>query len=329
MSVAIEKTGEPGSRLTCQRNSAEAAIPLNEALALSPSSSPLSPARAVCPLCPHACALTEERFGVCGARVARDGAVVADSYGKLTALALDPIEKKPLACFHPGSMILSVGSYGCNLTCPFCQNSDIARAHGGGNNGNRHSPALRLHTYTPTELVEIALSLKNRGNIGIAYTYNEPLINYEFVSDTAQLMRKAGMLNVIVTNGYINEEPLAALLPHLDAANIDLKGFTQTFYDRLGAPRGLATAKRSIELAARAIHVEVTTLIIPGLNDSTDEIEQLAAWLADVNPQIPLHLTRFHPAYRMLNVTPTPRDTIYTLARIASRHLQTVLSGNM
>jgi pyruvate formate lyase activating enzyme len=261
---------------------------------------------------------------------------VADSYGKLTALALDPIEKKPLARFRPGSMILSVGSYGCNLACPFCQNSDIARARGGNGsdgsdtaNGNHHASALRFHTYTPPELVETALSLKNRGNIGVAYTYNEPLINYEFVSDTAQLAHEAGLLNVIVTNGYINEGPLAALLPHLDAANIDLKGFTQTFYDRLNAPGGLATAKRSIELAARAIHVEVTTLIIPGLNDSANEIERLAAWLADVNPQIPLHLTRFHPAYRMLNVPPTSRETIHTLIRVASQHLQTVLPGNM
>jgi pyruvate formate lyase activating enzyme len=248
---------------------------------------------------------------------------VADSYGKLTALALDPIEKKPLARFRPGSMVLSAGSYGCNLACPFCQNSDIARAHGGNN------LAPRLQTNTPAQLIETALSLKNRGNIGIAYTYNEPLINYEFVSDTARLAHEAGLLNVIVTNGYINEGPLAALLPHLDAANIDLKGFTQAFYDRLGAPRGLATAKRSIELAARVIHVEVTTLIIPGLNDSADEIERLATWLASINPQIPLHLTRFHPAYRMLNVPPTPRETIHTLIRVASQHLQTVLPGNM
>jgi pyruvate formate lyase activating enzyme len=296
--------------------------------------------------------LAEGRFGVCGARVARSGSVVSDSYGRLTALALDPIEKKPLARFRPGSMIVSVGSYGCNLACPFCQNSEIARARGdhlsesdeqlgeqlggrpsgnGAGRGDRPSAHPRLSSYSPVALVETATSLKSRGNIGIAYTYNEPLINYEFVLDTARLAHEAGLLNVIVTNGYINEEPLATLLPHLDAANIDLKGFTQAFYDRLGAPDGLTAAKRSIELAAHAsnVHLEVTTLIIPSLNDSAAEMEQLASWLASVSPHIPLHLTRFHPAYRMLNVPPTPRATIHHLARVASRHLQTVLPGNM
>ncbi|MDR0347650.1 MAG: AmmeMemoRadiSam system radical SAM enzyme [Coriobacteriales bacterium] len=280
----------------------------------------------VCPLCPHACALTEGNFGVCGGRVARGGAVVADNYGRLTALALDPIEKKPLAAFHPASTILSVGSYGCNLSCPFCQNSSIARLRG-DRLGQLGAP--RIDTRTPNELVETALTLKKRGNIGIAYTYNEPLIGYEFVTDTAKLAHEAGLLNVIVTNGYVNEAPLVALLPHLDAANIDLKGFTQDFYHRVGAPKGLATVKRSIELAAPVIHVEVTTLISPGLNDNTEEIESLARWLAEIDPHIPLHLTRFHPSYRMLDVAPTPRATIHHLIAVAQRHLHTVLPGNL
>jgi pyruvate formate lyase activating enzyme len=248
--------------------------------------------------------------------------VIADNYSRLTALALDPIEKKPLARFHPRSMILSVGSYGCNLNCPFCQNSNIARARGS-------QPSLRFNEHTPGALIEIALALKDRGNIGIAYTYNEPLIGYEFVLDTARLAHEVGLLNVIVTNGYINEDPFAALLPHIDAANIDLKGFTQDFYNRVGASNGLATVKRSIELAARALHVEVATLIIPGLNDSTAEIERLATWLASIDQNIPLHLTRFHPAYRMLDVSPTPRATIHRLVDVAARHLHTVLTGNM
>jgi pyruvate formate lyase activating enzyme len=283
------------------------------------------PARTLCPLCPHACTLEEGHFGICGARVARNGSVIAENYGKLTALALDPIEKKPLARFHPGSMILSAGSYGCNLNCPFCQNSDIARMR--GDRLEHSTPSLA--EYTPEALVDAALKLKSRKNIGIAYTYNEPLVGYEFIRDTAQLAHKAGLLNVIVTNGYLNEEPLTALLPHLDAANIDLKGFCQSFYDRVGAPNGLKTVKRSIELASRAMHVEVTTLIITGLNDSPTEIEQLATWLATINPTIPLHLTRFHPAHRMLTTPPTPRQTIHTLIAVASRHLQTVLPGNM
>jgi pyruvate formate lyase activating enzyme len=277
--------------------------------------------RLTCPLCPHACALAEGQFGVCGARVARNGAIVADNYGRLTALALDPIEKKPLARFYPGSMILSAGSYGCNLTCPFCQNSTIARQR-----GDRLGP--RLDERTPAQLVQTAQSLTDQGNIGIAYTYNEPLVGYEFVADVAKRAHAAGLLNVIVTNGYINEDAFAALLPSLDAANIDLKAFTQAFYDRLGAPQGLATVQRSIELAARLIHVEVTTLIIDGFNDDEDEMDQLATWLADISPHIPLHLTRFHPAYRMLDVPPTPRDTIRRLTNVASRHLQTVLRGN-
>jgi pyruvate formate lyase activating enzyme len=281
--------------------------------------------RSLCPLCPHACALEEGHFGVCGARVAHNGSVVANNYGKLTALALDPIEKKPLARFHPGSMILSAGSYGCNLTCPFCQNSGIARMRG----DHLEEGASRLIEHTPTSLVKEALALKSRKNTGIAYTYNEPLVGYEFVQDTARLAHEAGLLNVIVTNGYLNERPLAALLPHLDAANIDLKGFTQDFYDRVGAPNGLETVKRSIEMAARAIHVEVTTLIISGLNDDAEKIGQLASWLAHINPAIPLHLTRFYPAYRMLNTPPTPRETVRALAAVASRHLKTVLLGNM
>jgi pyruvate formate lyase activating enzyme len=251
--------------------------------------------------------------------------VVADSYGRLTALALDPIEKKPLARFHPGSMILSVGSYGCNLNCPFCQNSGIARQRGDGHGSEGRDG--RFDNYSPEELVATALSLVNRGNIGIAYTYNEPLIGYEFVYDTARLAHKAGLLNVVVTNGYLNEGPFATLLPLLDAVNIDLKSFTQGFYDRLGAPGGLTAAKRSIEMAARLIHVEVTTLIIPGLNDNDTEVEQLAAWLASIDPHIPLHLTRFHPAYRMLDTPPTPHATIHRLTHKAARHLQTVLSG--
>jgi pyruvate formate lyase activating enzyme len=322
--VAWQSRWGRGSRPTCQHIADESVTSLGGTAAPSPSehAPPDRGNRTTCPICPHACALAEGQFGVCGARVARNGSVIADTYGRLTALALDPIEKKPLARFHPGSMILSVGSYGCNLNCPFCQNSDIARGRG-------DQLGLRFDERSPEALVETALTLRSRGNIGIAYTYNEPLIGYEFVRDTARLAHESGLLNVIVTNGYINEEPFAALLPHLDAANIDLKGFTQDFYDRVGAPNGLATVKRSIELAARALHVEVTTLIIPGLNDSAEEIEQLALWLASIDPNIPLHLTRFHPAHRMLDVPPTPHATIHRLVPVASRRLKTVLAGNM
>ena len=290
-----------------------------------------------CPLCPHACTLEEGQLGICGARRATCGRVIADNYGKLTALALDPIEKKPLARFHPGAMILSAGSYGCNLNCPFCQNSDISRMRGDSFCGERSQAersqgdrtSERFEVYSPEELVKVALAMKDRGNIGIAYTYNEPLVGYEFVLDTAKLAHEAGLYNVIVSNGYINETMFSELVCHLDAANIDLKAFQQDFYDQIGAPRGLATVKRTIELAAQVIHVEVTTLVIPGLNDDAEDIDGLAAWLASINAEIPFHLTRFHPAYRMLDVPPTPRSTILRLVNIAKRHLKHVFAGNM
>ena len=277
---------------------------------------------ASCPICPHACTLSEGRLGICGARRATDGTIIADNYGKLTSLALDPIEKKPLARFHPGTTILSAGSYGCNLNCLFCQNSDISRMCGDRLSG-------RIDASTPETLVETALRLKSRGNIGIAYTYNEPLVGYEFVLDTARLAHETGLLNVIVSNGYINEPVFLELLMFLDAANIDLKAFSQKFYDMVGAPKGLETARRSIELAAQTIHVEVTTLIIPGLNDSTEEIDEMTAWLAGIDANIPYHLSRFHPAYRMLDRPPTPRSTITKLVEVAKSHLRYVYAGNM
>ncbi|MCL1847671.1 MAG: AmmeMemoRadiSam system radical SAM enzyme [Coriobacteriia bacterium] len=277
---------------------------------------------ALCPICPHACSLADGQLGVCGARRARGDTVFAENYGRITALNLDPIEKKPLARFHPGARILSVGSYGCNLSCAFCQNSDISCMR-----ADALPPGAGIQT--PEELVDRALALKKDGNVGIAYTYNEPLVGYEFVLDTARLAHKAGLVNVIVSNGYSNEAPFSQLLPHLDAANIDLKSFSQDFYDQVNAPLGLETVKRSIVLAAYCMHVEVTTLIIPGLNDSEWEIDQLSAWLAGVSPDIPLHLTRFFPAHRMLDRLPTPRETVLRLVGVAKAHLAHVYAGNM
>ena len=285
--------------------------------------------KASCTLCPRACRLAQGARGWCGARMEHDGAVVPEHYGHISSLALDPIEKKPLAFFHPGSMILSMGGYGCNLDCPFCQNSSIA--HGWTElSGSRETPVYHENdSALPNQLVTYARAEVARGNIGIAYTYNEPLIDYEFVSDCARRVHEEGLLNVIVTNGYLNEEPWLALLPHLDAANIDLKGFTQDFYDVLGAPRGLETVKRNIASAASRIHIEVTTLIVPGLNDSLEEIGALAAWLASVNPHIPLHLSRFFPQHRMQDRMPTPRSRLSELAEVAREHLAHVQLGNV
>ena len=213
-----------------------------------------------CDLCFHHCRLAEGQTGACRARANRDGTIIPLNYGRLTALALDPIEKKPLRRFHPGSWILSAGSFGCNLHCPFCQNAEIAAA----------GAETFTRTCTPEQLVQQALRLRERGNIGIAYTYNEPLVGYEFVRDCAVLVRKAGMVNVLVTNGTMEEEPWRQLLPLLDAVNIDLKGFTEHWYKRLGGD--LETVKRSIRLAAEQCHVEVTTLVVPGENDSEAEM---------------------------------------------------------
>ena len=215
--------------------------------------------RAVCPICPHACALVEGQTGLCRARVAEGGEVVDANYGRITSLALDPIEKKPLARFRPGSKVLSVGSYGCNLRCPFCQNASIACA------GERDVPWREI---APAELVDAAASLVTEGNIGLAFTYNEPLVGLEFVRDTARLAHERGLVNVLVSNGYVNDGPLHEVAPFIDAANIDLKGFTQSFYDLVGGD--LATVKHTIEVLAAtpSCHLEVTTLVIPGLNDS-------------------------------------------------------------
>lgn len=272
---------------------------------------------AECEICPHHCRIKEGQVGFCRARTNIGGRVICENYGKLTAIALDPIEKKPLYRFYPRSTILSVGSYGCNLSCAFCQNSDISMADG---------ESISTHDISCEELVNKALELKSRRNIGIAYTYNEPLIGYEFVRDCAELAKKHGLKNVAVTNGYICEEPLLRLLPLIDAMNIDLKGFTEEFYRKIKGD--LETVKRSIRLASDACHVEVTTLIIPGENDSEEEIDKLSGWLSEINPEIPFHVTRFFPRWKMQDRTATPVDTVYRLADVARKHLKYVYEGN-
>ena len=273
--------------------------------------------KTVCRICPHHCALEEGRRGLCRAREARDGKVICANYGQVTSLALDPIEKKPLRRFHPGSTILSVGSFGCNLKCPFCQNCEIAQSDGA---------KLALERITPEELINTALSLKTRGNIGVAYTYNEPLVGYEFVLDCAKRAHERGLYNVVVTNGYICARPLQELLPHIDAMNIDLKGFTERFYHMLGGD--LEAVKQTITLASKACHVEVTTLVIPSENDTEEEMRELSKWLAFISKDIPLHISRFFPRYQMLDKPATPVDMIYKLAKIAREHVSYVYIGN-
>lgn len=269
-----------------------------------------------CGLCFHRCSLDEGRTGLCRARANRGGRIVPLGYGRLSSLALDPIEKKPLRRFHPGSLILSAGSFGCNLRCPFCQNAEISMA----------GAEFPTREYTPEALAQLALALKPRGNIGVAYTYNEPLVGYEYVRDCAALAREAGLLNVLVTNGTIEDAPWRQLLPLIDAVNIDLKGFSEDWYRSLGGD--LETVKRSIATAAQFCHVEVTTLIVPGGNDGEGEMRALSSWLASVSPDIPLHVSRFFPRHLMTDRPPTPVETVCRLAEAARERLNFVYTGN-
>lgn len=267
-------------------------------------------------------------------------------------MALDPIEKKPLRRFYPGCRILSVGSFGCNFACPFCQNYQISMAGGGAceeseaavasghNAAGRVSaasgqdaackaavvPGVCTEFMTPEQLVARAVSLEARGNIGLAYTYNEPLIGYEFVRDCAMLARERGLKNVVVTNGSLNVDILDTLLPCIDAFNVDLKGFTDDFYRKIGG--SFNDVQRFICRAAKESHVEVTTLIIPGENDTEAEMSALSGWLAGISADIVLHVSRFFPCYKMADRPPTPVGTVYRLVEVARKNLRYVYTGN-
>ncbi|MEG1623744.1 MAG: AmmeMemoRadiSam system radical SAM enzyme [Raoultibacter sp.] len=275
--------------------------------------------KVVCALCPHHCVLSEGQRGICHARIARGGEVVCENYGCVTGMALDPIEKKPLARFFPGSQVFSIGSFGCNLRCPFCQNAGIATA--GIDN-------VSWHPMTPEAVVEQGKALRDQGNIGIAYTYNEPLVGYEFVLDCARLAREAGLKNILVTNGMICPEPLDRLLPFIDAINIDLKGNTQGFYDMVGG--NIDAVKQTVAscAACETCHVEVTTLVIPQENDDLDEIEAIAAWLADMDSDISYHLSRFFPCHHRADREPTSVAVVYDAIARARKHLRYVYPGN-
>ena len=284
---------------------------------------------AVCGVCFRHCNIPEGGTGFCGARTCQDGQVVPENYGKITALMLDPIEKKPLSRFHPGSRILSVGSYGCNLRCPFCQNYDISWGEA-VNIREKKSEEI-----TPQELADTALFYRDRGNIGVAFTYNEPLIGYEFVRDTAKIVHEAGMLNVLVSNGTAELSVLEELLPYIDAMNIDLKGFTDEYYSEvLDGSRKMVMD--FIERAVKDCHVELTTLIIPGENDSEDEIRRMSKWIAGLKDKdgnvmggdIPLHISRFFPRFHMTDRDATEVKKVYRLGEVAREELRYVYTGN-
>ena len=280
---------------------------------------------AECAVCFRHCRPAEGQLGFCGGRIARNGRVEAYNYGRITSLALDPIEKKPLARFCPGSMILSVGSFGCNLRCPFCQNHEISWS------GQAKRFAETAETIRPEELVTLALSVRPRGNIGIAFTYNEPLIGYEFVRDTAKLAKAEGLKTVMVTNGTAEPSILDELTPWIDVMNIDLKGFSDRYYKKvLDGDRQQVLS--FIEAAAKACHVELTTLIVPGENDSEAEMQALSRWVSRLkNPDgtgVPLHISRFFPRFHMTDRAATDVRTIYRLAEVARESLDYVYTGN-
>ena len=282
-----------------------------------------------CEVCFRHCSIPEGGRGFCGARTVSGGAVVCANYGRITALALDPIEKQPLRRVHPGSRILSAGSFGCNLRCPFCQNHEISWS------AEAFARAETAEFLPPEDLVRMAVSLAPRGNIGLAFTYNEPLIGWEYVRDAAELAHRAGLVNVLVTNGTAELPVLEALLPHIDAMNIDLKGFTDRWYSEvLGG--SLPAVKAFIARAAQACHVELTTLVVPGENDSEEEMRTLSGWIAGlrdadgaiIGPGIPLHISRFFPAFHMTDRPATPVKTVMRLVETAREQLRWVYPGN-
>ena len=282
-----------------------------------------------CEVCFRRCEIAEGRTGFCGARGVRDGVVRAVNYGKITSLALDPIEKKPLGRFFPGSRILSVGSYGCNLRCPFCQNYEISWSDAAWRYERRAKSML------PEELVDLAAGLRSSGNIGIAFTYNEPLIGYEFVLETARLAKKRGLKNVLVTNGTAQLSVLEKLGPYIDAMNIDLKGFTDRYYTQV-IHGSRQMVMEFITRAVKLCHVELTTLIVPGENDSVEEMSALSRWVARledgqgnvIGNKVPLHITRFFPRFHMTDRDATDIGRIRLLTETAKENLAYVFPGN-
>ena len=271
----------------------------------------------VCNVCHHHCNLEEKQIGFCRARQNINGIIKPINYGLLTSLAFDPIEKKPLNRFYPGTGVLSLGSFGCNLHCPFCQNSEISMAD---------KDTYKLDYFAPADIVKKALELKPQGNIGVAYTYNEPLICYEYIVDTGKLVHAAGLKNVVVTNGTASLEIANALNGIVDAYNIDLKGITQEYYAKLQG--NLAMVQDFITAVVPHSHVELTVLIVPSENDSVAAMEELSSWIAKLSSDIPLHVSRFFPRFEWENHPATPVKTIYDLAKVARQKLKYVYTGN-
>ena len=268
-----------------------------------------------CSLCPHGCVLAEGVSGLCRSRKVVNGELVALGYGLISSAGLDPIEKKPLYHFRPGSDIFSIGGWGCDFSCSFCQNWNISQ-----------SITEDTQRYSPADIVKKALACNSTG---IAYTYNEPLINLEFVKDCSLLAKREGLANVLVTNGYIESEPAVEILPLIDAINVDIKSMADSFYRKYCGARLKPVLDFAIQARESGCHLEITNLIIPGLNDNEDTLAELAVWIGDkLGRQTPLHLSAYHPQYKMNE----PRTTVETLESaydVCRKHLSYVYLGNV
>lgn len=268
-----------------------------------------------CNLCPHGCIIKTDSFGKCGARVNVYGKILSTGYGRISSMSIDRIEKKPLFHFKPGKNILSVGSIGCNFSCKFCQNYSISR----------ENPLL--YSMDKFQLIERILNTEN--SIGIAFTYNEPLINYEYIMDIASNLKKnhPGKSVVLVTNGYINSIHLERLLDYVDAVNLDIKSMEDGFYREV-CDGSLEPVLRNVEIFKNKCHLEVTNLIIEGYNDSSEQVTKLCEFLSEIDENIPLHFSKSFPAYKMKNIC-TKEKSVISAIEIGKRYLNYVYGGNL
>jgi pyruvate formate lyase activating enzyme len=272
-----------------------------------------------CLLCPHKCKVNDKRRGVCGVRENIDGKLYTLIYGSYSSIAVDPIEKKPLYHFYPGSNALSFGTIGCNLRCLHCQNYTISRVL---------PEEAFLREVTPDEVVELA---KNYDCEGVAWTYNEPAIWHEFTYDASKEIKKEGLYTVYVSNGYINEDPFREIAKYLDAINIDVKAFHEEFYKKICSARLEPVLETCVLAKELGIHLEITYLVIPTYNDSLDEIRSFCRWVLDnLGDKVPLHFSRFHPDYKMVDVPPTSVETLINAYNLAKEQgIKYVYLGNV
>jgi pyruvate formate lyase activating enzyme len=271
-----------------------------------------------CLLCPKECSISDHKTGVCGVRENKDGVLYALTYAKPVAIHLDPIEKKPLYHFHPGEVILSIGTLGCNLDCKFCQNHDISQDF-------EKSSFDSLKEVSPAEIINVC---KKNGYKFVAFTYTEPTIFFEYMFDVALLCKKNGIKTVMVSNGQINKEPLLKLIEYMDAFNIDLKSFNPEFYKEICGGE-IETTKQTIELIVKnKKHLEVTMLVIKGYNDKEEEFIDMCKYLSSLDKNVVLHLSRAFPDYKM-NFEITPVEILNRFYEIAKTHLTNVYKGNV